>query len=411
MSVSSSLTRDPRASLIARYYLYTATSTIGFFLPVWIVLLDQYRSFTFTQIMVLDAVFFAVVLLAEVPTGYLGDRIGRRNALVLGTLGASFSVVAFGLVPSFEGLIVVYAVWGIALTLRSGNDSAWLYDVLVDAGEPGLFARVRGRGMAIFLVTNGATAIAGGYLYALDPAYPFVATGVTGLLAAGVLLTIPESTVVDDGEPFSVGEARTALASLGRPTLRWFVVYTALFFAIGWSVDLFVQPIVIRAGGSPIGLGYLYAGLMVAAAVGASQAGAVADRIGHRRLLLVAPLALGAAAVSVGLAPLAAVPAFLTMRFLVNLATPLAETYLNDWTPSLGRATVLSGWSMTISLATIPVKLASGPLADVLGPFTAVALLGGLLAVCSGVVIAIRGDRIAADADDGVSAGDALMGE
>jgi hypothetical protein len=40
-------------SAVARYYLDMATSTLGFLIPVWIVLLDETRGFTYTQISVL----------------------------------------------------------------------------------------------------------------------------------------------------------------------------------------------------------------------------------------------------------------------------------------------------------------------------------------------------------------------
>lgn len=392
---------DERTGLVLRYYLYMATSTVGFFVPIWVVLLEQTLGLSFTEIMVLDAVFFAVIVVAEVPTGYVGDRLGRRNALLIGALGGAAAVAALGFVDTFAALLVVFGGWGAAITLRSGNDSAWLYDALAGIGDPELFARVRGRGLAVFLVTNAATAVVGGRLFELDPAAPFVASGAMGALSAAVLLTMPESTVVDRGTTFTLAAARRALATLGHPGLRWFVAFTATFFAIGWSVDLFVQPIAVRSRVTPTGLGVLYAGLMLAAAAGSAASSAVADRVGGSRLLLGAPFALGAAFLAIGASPLAAIPAFVAMRAVLNLVQPVAETYINDRTPSLGRATVLSGWSMAFSLATIPVKLASGPAADALGPAAAVALLGGLLIVVAAVILNWRGDRVVVGTADG----------
>ncbi len=387
---------DDQSSIVARYYLFMATSTLGFLIPVWVVLLDQARGFSYTQITALDTAFFLTVLLAELPTGYVGDRIGRRNALAVSSVAVGLSAVAFGLVESYGAFLVVYVAWGLAQTFRTGNDSAWLYDALVRFGRPESFARVRGRGLAVLLATNAVTAIAGGYLYAADPRYPFVATGVVNILSGVVVATMPETSVAD-GAAFTVREAVDALSRLFDPGLRGFVLYVSLFYAAGWSVDLFVQPISLDAGLGAVELGYLYAVLVGASAVASNYAGVAADRLGVARLLLVSPLVLGAAFLAVGVTPLAAVPVFVLMRVVLSATTPVAEGYLNDRTPSLGRATVLSASSMAISLATIPVKLASGPLADATSLFLTVAALGGALLVGSVLLLAVGRPVVSGD--------------
>lgn len=395
---------DEPTALVLRYYLFMATSTIGSFIAVWIILLEGTRGFSFTAIMALDAVFFTVIVLAEVPTGYVGDRLGRRNALLVGAVISAGAAVAFGFVRSVPAFAVVFGVWGFAITLRSGNDSAWLYDALAAQGTPERFGRVRGRGLSVFLLANAATAVLGGWLFELHPSAPFVATGAFGLLSAGVLLTMPEARGSDEAAPFGVGEAKAALLNLFRPELRWFVAFTAAVFAIGWSADLFVQPIAVRAGITPSGVGTFYAGLMLAAAAGSAVSAEAADRLGVDRLVLASPFVLGAMFLAVGVAPLAVIPAFVGMRVVLNLVSPVAETYLNDRTPSLGRATVLSGWSMAFSLVTVPVKLASGPVADAVGPSLAVAALGALLIGVAGAIALGRRGRVVEGSPSGPSA-------
>lgn len=385
-------------SVVARYYLYMATSTLGFLIPVWIVLLDETRGFTYTQITTLDVAFFVTVLVAELPTGYVGDRLGRRNALVLSSLAVAGAATAFGLVEAYGAFLLVYVAWGIAQTFRSGNDSAWLYDTLDAAGASATFSRVRGRGLAVFLGANAVTATVGGHLFAMDPRYPFVATGVVNFLSALVLLGLPESD--GGGEQFTVAKAREAVARLAAPRLRSFVVYVALLYGIGWSVDLFVQPISRQAGLSVVELGYLFAGLVGVSAVASNYAGAIEARVGTARLLHLSPLVVGVALVGLAALPALAVPTFLLLRSVLNATAPVAEGYFNDCTPALGRATALSAISMAMSAASIPVKLASGPLADATSLFTTVAVLGGALLLLSLAVL--RWERPVRPLPDGV---------
>ena len=105
--------------------------------------------------------------------------------------------------------------------------------------------------------------------------------------------------------------------------------------------------------------------------------------LGAARLVRGSPFPLGVAFVVLGLLPAAAAPVFVLVRVLLNTAAPVAETYLKDRTPSFGRATLISGWSMAISVASIPVKLVSGPLADVIGLHPTVGVRGAASLVVS----------------------------
>ncbi|MFB6242604.1 MAG: MFS transporter, partial [Halobaculum sp.] len=61
-----------------RYYAFRASNSAGFYLPISIVFLQQ-QGFGLAFIGATQAVFGLASLLAEVPSGYLGDRLGRRG--------------------------------------------------------------------------------------------------------------------------------------------------------------------------------------------------------------------------------------------------------------------------------------------------------------------------------------------
>lgn len=393
---------DPDLSaLVIRYYAHRATSSFGFLAPVWVVLLEA-RGLSFTAIALLDAVYFGTLVLAEVPTGYLGDRIGRRNALAIGTAGVALSAVGFGYAETVPAFLLDYVVWGIAETMRSGNGSAWLYDALDDADAPGAFAAVRGRGDAVFFGVTAVAALAGGYLATRNLTLPFLATGALNGVGALVVLTLPPSgagrTAGDgaetaDPDALSVRAAARGVARLARPPLRWTVAYAGLFLAVGWSADIYVQPVTTRTGVSLIGLGGLYAVLTAGSALAGQSVERIRARVGGRRALRAVPLVVGAGYLLGAAVPLAALPAFVLGRAGLTLARPLAEQYLNDRLPSLGRATVLSGFSMLVAVLSVPVKFLSGPVADATSPLFAVGALGGGLLAGAVALLALRTKR------------------
>jgi len=94
---------------------------------------SRFWGLTFTQIAILEAIYNLTTLVGEIPTGYIGDRVGRRNSLLVGTTLISFTLVGIGLSSSFQALAVLYVCWSAGYNFRSGSEDAWLYDTLTDA--------------------------------------------------------------------------------------------------------------------------------------------------------------------------------------------------------------------------------------------------------------------------------------
>jgi MFS family permease len=165
-----------RVSPVTKYYLYVATQAAWFTTPIWNVFLLA-KGLSFTQLGVLNGAWWAATVLGEVPTGYVADRIGRRNSLLVGALTHVVCVLAFGLLNTFWPILAVYTVWGIGRTFRSGSESAWLYDTLADQMNEDRFAHVKGRGTSVSLVVAAASSLSGGWLYDQHPYFPFAAAG------------------------------------------------------------------------------------------------------------------------------------------------------------------------------------------------------------------------------------------
>ena len=177
---------------VAKYYLYKSTKAVEFYRPV-MYLFFLAQGLNFTQIAILDVIYNLTTLLGEIPTGYIGDRVGRRNSLLTGTAIISLTLLGIGLSSSFWALAALYVCWSMGYNFRSGSEDAWLYDTLTDDISEDEFAHVRGRGESVALAIGAGAAIFGGYLGSIDLSYPwFVAAAVTAV-GVFVLLTIDES--------------------------------------------------------------------------------------------------------------------------------------------------------------------------------------------------------------------------
>lgn len=393
--------RPPRVLL--KYYVYMGTTSIGFSLPVWVIFLLS-RGITYTEIAALNALFSAIIILGETPTGYVADRIGRRFSLIVSAALISGSVAAFAFADSFLTFAAVYTTWAIGQTFRSGSSDAWLYDVLRERLAESEFARVRGRGNALSLSITSGSAVLAGYLAAVDLTFPFFATAAVTASGIVVLLTFPrsQSTDEDEAEAFGTSNVLPILRDqLLQPSLRWFVAYVALFYAVIEGVSLLVQPVSVDIGAGYVHLGWLYAGFTAVSAVLSYNAGWIKTRVGIKRWFYVVPPVLGLAFVGVRFVAVTAIPAFFLMKAFRSTTPALANQYINDHVESVGRATVLSTAAMAYAVVAMPVELGVGMLSDAFSPLATIAMLGAGLVVGAGAIVLLRSPITTPDSRDG----------
>jgi MFS family permease len=391
---------DDETRTILTYYAYRATSNPGFFYPIYTLFLLA-NDLTYTQIGTIATIQAVLVVAGEVPTGYLGDRIGRRNSLVIGSVLFSLSTASFLVATDFPGFIVTFCLLSLGHTFVSGSGDAWLYDTLADQVDEDRFTYVRGRGAAIGQWVGAAGMVVGGALYVVDVTYPFLAGLGMGVVNLAILLQMPKNRqFTDEGEDGRLGilEALPVVrGQLWQPQLRVFVLYMALFTGALLTADMFIQPVAVdvmesnlaaMVGQLPEGatLGVLYASFTVVSAIASDRADDVKQWLGIRRAMLLVPVAVGVVYVLPAVVPLLVFPMFFVMKGSGSLVRPIAGQYLNDRVESVGRATVLSVVSMVYAVARTPFAIGSGAVADMTSPRMAVAVLGVIFLVGTALI-------------------------
>ena len=383
----------PPASVL-KYYLYKSTKAVEFYRPI-MYLFFLAQGLNFTQIAILEAIYNLTTLLGEIPTGYIGDRVGRRNSLLTGTALISVTLLGIGLSSSFWALAALYVCWSMGYNFRSGSEDAWLYDTLTDDLSEDEFAHVRGRGESVALAIGAGAAIVGGYLGSIDLSYPwFVAAGVTAT-GVGVLLTIDEPATYERTDTTKLSFRRTLSIirrTISQRNIRAFVLYYyVLYAAVTYLVFVFLQPIfetiVLDFGVSQSRvrslLGWFYAAYSLFGAGLSYYTGAIRARLGLRTWFLWLPFVVGGALVGMYFVPVLALPTFLLIRGLSDVTRSFAGQYINDRIETMGRATVLSAMAMVSGLAVVPFQLGSGVISDVVSPLFALAVAGVVLIVGS----------------------------
>ncbi len=407
---------------VLTYYAYRCVSAVGFIAPFLNVFLVN-RGVTFTDLALGGSAMAAVTVLGEVPTGYVGDRLGRRRSLVVSQTLFAVGISSWLFARSTFAVVAVFVTTGLGAAFQSGSTEAWLYDALAEADAADRFTDIESRGSALRLWVTATTMVAGGPLYVLDPRIPFVCAGLLSWSGVAVVASLPRNARYRgpsdaDGEESDAADPlgpRRALAVarrfLARPDLRAVVAVVAVYAGAAVAAGDYLQPVVVGVlprttavvGGVELPefvvLGCLYAGFTALSAAAVDRAGALADALGATPALL-GLVGLGGAAMAVPLvavrllggslavgATLAAVVGFRTCREVVG---PIHSAYLNDRAASVGRATTLSAVSLLGALVRVPFLLVGGRVADATTPALALAFVG-LATVVVVVIAAVAG--------------------
>lgn len=371
-----------------RYYAYRATVSAGFYLPVSVIYMDA-QGLGLAEIGFVQGAFLFAMVLAEIPTGYLGDRLGQRNALAAGSLIMAAVMAGFAVADSTPDFAVLYVTWAVAWTFRSGTADAWLYDYLASQDDADAFTHVSGRANAVLRVVSGVTALVAGVLYAIDPAYPFLANAALTTVGLPLILSLPRVTDADAAHDasFRIRDAIQVLTTeLPRPSVRWIVAYAALFNLVFSVTRVFEQPAMRSVGVSVAGLGVTYAAFKFVAAATASQAGAIEDQFGTKTVLAALVPVVAITYASFAIIPVLVVPALFVRRAIQRITRPVRTAYINDQITGVGRATVLSGVSMVLVVVSGTANVIGGHVAEHIGARLLIAVVGVAAALLAGVL-------------------------
>ena len=146
------------------------------------VLFPQSRGLGFDQVMLLSAIYSVVVILIDVPTGVLADRIGRRQSMLAGALAMVASGVTAYFAHSFSMFAVSTVLAAMSMALCSGADSAYLFDLLHEHGRAHEYPRRESVASAWHQAGLAMACLAGGLLGEIDLALPYLVTASSGPL-------------------------------------------------------------------------------------------------------------------------------------------------------------------------------------------------------------------------------------
>ncbi len=348
----------------------TTLYTIGFFqafivvIPVFVPLLQGY-GLSMSQVLQTQAAFALTIALCEVPSGYLADLWGRKNAIIIGSLLNAFGFLSLIWADTFVDFLVYEMILGVGFSLISGADLALLYDTelyLQERGEPGGAGAGKSlsRLIAVEAAASGIAGIVASVLLIWSLDYVVWLQAITGFapLLLGLLL-VEAPRPVREGRHSDNAREVVSLLLFGKPVVLWTAFAIAVFGLLAvyvfWSYQKYWE-----VQGVPLGsFGYLWAAFALTVSVAARYAGNIEKWLGtNRTLALLAALPMiGLLGMTFGAGWIGVVFGF-AIQVSRGLSMTLFYEALNRRVPGDFRATVNS----LVSLFVRAVFIVTGPM-------------------------------------------------
>lgn len=329
---------------IPRLYLVKISKWFNMVMPI-VVLFYQSNNMGMHEIFVLKAIYSIAIVAMEIPSGWMADVWGRKKTLVLGSILGSAGFLIYSFSYGFWAFVIAEIILGVGHSFVSGADSAMLYDSLKADKKTDKYVREEGRITSVGNFAEAIAGIVGGFLAAISLRTPFYFQFAVAAIAIPAALTMIEpklhtaehihsikklvqnirNTFVSD-KNLRIAILLSAVTGTATLTFAWFV--QPYFKAIGLSVELF---------------GILWTALNLTVGLSSVFAYKAENFLGRKWSILFVVITLAIAYFLSGAFISYWGMAFLFLFYLVRgLATPIFKNYINQYTESEVRATMLS---------------------------------------------------------------------
>lgn len=324
--------------------------------------------------MLLQSLLLGCALLLEVPTGIIGDRIGKKWSVICGLACALLAWIPWLAADSMPLFAIAFVLLGASQAFISGSDQAWLYELLAAKGRTGDMKKMYGLYLSMSTMGYAIAGLSGGFIAANQTLPEFIRlymlTAAAQALAFMLYLSVPQSYgSANDASPAekSLKVFTTSIGLLaGNANFRRIVILALLTTPFTGALFTLFQPYFVASG---------VPGTWFGIALFISSLGATCSKLFAHKLeawLGVGPSTL-IATILPGVLwmlmasvfnPVGAVLLFVLSDAAANVQDPIFADYFNRHIPSAVRATTLSLISLITTGYLLLIQPFIGWLAD-----------------------------------------------
>ncbi len=384
----SAMSQSMRSNII-NLYLIKFAKWFNLVMPV-VVIFYQDNGLSMQEIFWLKSIYSMAIVTMEIPSGYLADVWGRKHTLLLGAILGAGGFALYSFSYGFWAFAVAEIVLGIGHSFISGADSAMLYDSLKSSQKADQYIKQEGWITSAGNFAEAIAGVTGGLLATISLRMPFYFQFAIAAIAIPAALLLKEPEVHAKELSKSVHSIlQTIRKTFGHREMRSAILVSSFTGTASLTFAWFVQPY-FKAADVPLSVfGILWTLLNLSVGVSSMFSYKVEKWLGQRNSLFVIIFGLSLsylfAAWEISLAGIAILFAFYLFRGITH---PILKDYINRYTQSEVRATILSLRNFVIRINFAIIGPLLGYLTDEFSLGTAL-LVAGLTYVVAALIAAL----------------------
>jgi MFS family permease len=362
LSISSNAEKYVALTFFQNLYLYNHVGALYM----------QSRGLSLLQVNSIWSIMVLTILLTEVPTGVIADRIGRKRSVVVALFLQFLGEFFYFFAPGYVAFVFIAILGGIGYSFLSGANEALIYDSLPVENREAAMKKAMGRIGAAYQLAFFVAPLLGGLVISelvLKKYLLGIALTATSVFVAFLIsLTLKESPVSYRHREISALQIlKNGLAQVrGNRKIQWITAVAIFTGAFSSTLVSFYQPYFVQFGlttSLPIGLALSLGGL--AAFLVLNNLPAIEYRLGRFGLFFFSFFP-GVLYLLLAIAPNIPVlfPVFILTYAFSDAKNPLLSAYQNEQIESASRATTISLINMIGKIHVAVVSLLLGWIAN-----------------------------------------------
>jgi len=157
-----------------KFYVFVKIFAKRVFLPLTAIYFIETAGFTIRDIGILSGYFSLVQLLAEIPTGYFADKIGRVASIRVGAILAAIATFFYVIFHFKTGIYAGVFFEALGYSFMAGAGEALIHDSLVVKKQVNQYTKILSHTMSISLIANAILIALVPMTYPIYKGLPFI---------------------------------------------------------------------------------------------------------------------------------------------------------------------------------------------------------------------------------------------
>ncbi|WP_432663135.1 MFS transporter [Wukongibacter baidiensis] len=270
-----------------RYFsLYSIFSSMVFETPIVFMFLAN-KGLKHSEITYIFSVYALAVIIFEYLTGVFADKYSKKGVLIFSAVSLILGEVGFILgynIYHFIGGIIFIAL---SVAARSGADTAYIYDKLVELDKKEDFEEIMSKLGSILLMVSAGVYIIGPFLTRFGMYIPFLCTIIFYIVAIAVLLKFKEPYIEKKEKSAKKIIKKSIVVAFSNKTVMAYIVLSIIIFPCFHVLTWLLQPYLELSKIKIEYFGIFYTLITIFQSLGTRVSAYLNERYSSRNLLII----------------------------------------------------------------------------------------------------------------------------